>query len=165
MSDHYNTFNPTLVQFKLASRPGPPRRAVFQSYLSPIQTTSALMPPAPGAAFQSYLSPIQTCRRWCRGRHNSCFQSYLSPIQTSRTPATRCPRSPFQSYLSPIQTGDAPVFCGRPSAFNPTLVQFKRHAPDLLFGSLIVFQSYLSPIQTEDKWVRPLPTHPLSILP
>ena len=62
----FETFNPTLVQFKrgIAGDDDPGLVAFFQSYLSPIQTDRGLPPLRAVDGFQSYLSPIQTAERY-----------------------------------------------------------------------------------------------------
>ncbi len=128
---------------------------LFQSYLSPIQTSTSARMEHGARRFQSYLSPIQTLSRWStwtqvinfnptlvqfkpdRSREvlpwSQTFQSYLSPIQTGNLIATLGLDKRFQSYLSPIQT----TLGSRTTAtfttdFNPTLVQFKQGGPVMI---------------------------------
>jgi len=146
---------------------------LFQSYISPIQTSWSTARSSPSPIFQSYISPIQTtspgsssvppCRHFnptlvqfkpARGDRDvpdpAPFQSYISPIQTGTTaPFTACKSCRFQSYISPIQTivtGEVPTLLGK--HFNPTLVQFKPSSGYVFTTSTTTFQSYISPIQT-----------------
>ena len=78
----YSPFNPTLVQFKPKYKRFKRINFVFQSYLSPIQTSYQFYLIGIHSTFQSYLSPIQTEDFADFVLIDAFFQSYLSPIQT-----------------------------------------------------------------------------------
>ena len=73
-----------LVQFKRKGIRTRTCSSTVSIYLSPIQTGARVVDlDLADAMFQSYLSPIQTTRSRSASSTPAPFQSYLSPIQTA----------------------------------------------------------------------------------
>src|SRR6266511_3560185 len=115
--------------------------------------------------FQSYCSPIRTSTGAASSYSHPKFQSYCSPIRTMSSKRDGYPVTCFNPTV--VQLELDPGLAAHRShklCFNPTVVQLEREELPEGHRRPGQFQSYCSPIRTQRADSRPMIPVPVSIL-